>query len=60
MCMGVFSACMSGYHMHTECLRRPEEGVSTLELEIQVIVVTMWVLGTDPGSSGRAISALNL
>lgn len=32
------------------CLRRPESGVRSLELELQVVVsFQMWVLGTDSG-----------
>jgi hypothetical protein len=30
-----------------------------LELKLQKLWATMWVLGTKPGSSGRAASVLN-
>lgn len=36
-----------------ECPRRPEEGVSLLELELQAVVShTVWVLGTELRSLG--------
>jgi hypothetical protein len=41
------------------CPRRPEEGSDTLKLEVELVVSTMWVLGTEPGSSSRAASAPN-
>ena len=46
MCIGVFPACM---------------GVSDpLELELQIVAwASMWVLGIEHGSSGRAVCAFN-
>lgn len=37
-----------------------EKALNHWELGLQVAVSTMWVLGMDPGSSGRAIIALHL
>lgn len=34
------------------CLRRPEEGIDLLELELQEL--ELWVQGTEIGSSERA------
>lgn len=45
--MGVLSV----YHVHVECLQRPEEGMGSLELEL-------WVLGKVRGSSAGAACAL--
>lgn len=35
------------------CLRRPEEGTESPELESQTLCVTDWVLQTEPASSAR-------
>lgn len=43
-------ACMSP--------RWSEEALDILELESQIFMVHMWVLGTKPRSSARAASAL--
>ena len=43
------------YHVHAWYLRRPEEAVRSLELELEMIVTAMWVLGTQvpwTGSKG--------
>ena len=50
LCMMWFT-CMS--------LSRPEEGTESLELELQTVLRAMLVLGTEPGSSARAVSASN-
>lgn len=39
------------------CLRRPEEGIDLLELELQEL--ELWVQGTEIGSSERAGDALH-
>ena len=36
-----------------------EEGTIVLELEFQVVLASMWVLGIKPGFSGRAANALD-
>jgi hypothetical protein len=48
MCMRVLSVCLE-----------LEEIEDPLKLELLMVVTVMWVLGTKPGSSGRAASALN-
>lgn len=56
MCMCV---CLSA-DFNTTCLQVPVEPRRTsdpLELEFQAVVI--WVLGTEPGTSARAASALN-
>lgn len=46
--------CMSVYlhHMCAWCLSKPEEGVRSSELELQIVTV-MWVLETKPRSLAR-------
>ena len=38
--------------------RDQKRALDSLELELQMVVTTMWVLGTEPRSSTRAVSAL--
>lgn len=45
MCTGVLPVCLC-------------EGIGSPELELQLAVSCQWVLGIDPGSSGRAARAL--
>jgi hypothetical protein len=55
MCISVLPACMT-------CAARVwpiPMGLDLLELESPMIVTTVCVLGTEPGSSGRAASAAN-
>jgi hypothetical protein len=54
MCIGVLLACLSVHHVHVWCLWRPEEGVGFPRIPPELKVI-----GTEPGSSGRAASALN-
>lgn len=43
-----------------QCLRKPEEGVRSLELELQgVIRLLAWMLGTESRSAARAVCALS-
>jgi hypothetical protein len=44
--------------MHVMVPRRPEEGIGSPELELQVVVI-IWVQGMDLRSSGRAATALS-
>lgn len=44
--------CMSGTH---ECQKR---AVDSLDPEFQMVVSHMWILGIEPGVSGRAADAL--
>lgn len=57
--MGVLPACMSIYHMHAWHSQRPEESVRSLELELQMLLITMWKLAIELGSSGKVIIVLN-
>lgn len=50
--------------MHTTCMQVPEVSRRgrpfKMDLELQVAgSYTMWVLGTNPRSSARAVNALN-
>jgi len=41
------------------CSRRPEEGADPLELELEAAMSgPLWVLDSEFGSSGRAVSSL--
>lgn len=50
MCIGVlwYFACM--YVCHRQYLWKPEDGVGSLELEVLMVVDTIWVLGSDSRS----------
>jgi hypothetical protein len=50
MCVVVLLACMSMYHTQASCLR--SKGASELDLELQMVVKILWVLGIEPESSG--------
>lgn len=51
MCIGVLPLCVSAYRGQKRSLE--------LELELQMVVTTVRVLGTEPRPSARAINALN-
>jgi hypothetical protein len=38
ICMHVFAACMSLYHMHVMCPWKPEQGTRSLEVELQIVM----------------------
>lgn len=40
------------HHMHALCLRRSEEALNPMELELQIVVTTRCKLGMKPQSSG--------
>lgn len=42
----------------SRCPQRPEEGVRVPRVGQVVVSCLMWVLGTDPGSFGRAVVPL--
>ena len=46
--------CTEGGIAHTTCSQRLEEGVGSLELELQTVVTTFCVLVSEPWSSARA------
>lgn len=46
--------------MYTQCPQRTERALDLLELELQMLLTTMWVLGIEPRSSGKAVSAETL
>lgn len=53
-CMCVWVPCMCG-------AQQGQKRVSdTLGMELQMVVTTLWVLGSKLGSSGRAMSVLSL
>lgn len=57
--MGVLPTCLSLHHDRAWCSQRPEEGIGSLDLELQALVsYLMWVLGTKLWSFGRASSVL--
>lgn len=59
-CENVHLVMFGGLYITSmQCPWSPEEGVITLELELQMIVSTMYVLGIKIESSIRAASALN-
>lgn len=58
MCVSALSACISMHDMCAWYLQKPKV-LYSLKLELQ-IVVSHHVLGTEPISSGRATSVLNL
>lgn len=49
--MNILPAYMPAYAC---CPQQPEEGVRSLELELLMIVNSVWVLGFAPRASGRA------
>lgn len=51
---GCFGLCVC---LGTTCM--PVSHVRSLQLGLQKLGVTMWLLGTQPGSSARAITAFN-
>jgi hypothetical protein len=60
MSTGVLPAHLSTYHIDIRCLWKRKKKVSdSLELELGVIEVTMWVLEIELRSSARATSARN-
>lgn len=56
--LNVLPACMSTYHECVWYSRRPEEGISFPELEVQVVVTT-WVLGIEPSLLERQLVLLS-
>lgn len=40
MCLDIWPACMSMYHMCAKCPQRPEEGLNLLELGLRVCILT--------------------
>lgn len=54
VCVWMF--CLHVHHMSAWCLQRPEEDTGPLELELQMLVAALWVLGTESGLNCRAIS----
>jgi hypothetical protein len=52
-CVSVLSACMYVYHVQACCPQRSENW------SIGWSRAALWVLGIEPGPSGRAASALN-
>jgi hypothetical protein len=52
-CLG--TTCVSGTHRGQQRLLDPPPP----EMELQIVVSTMWLLGIEPRSSGRAASALS-
>lgn len=50
---------ISMYHMHVDAYRDQKRASETLELQLQAIVSTIYVLESELGSSARATSTLN-
>ena len=65
MCVGILPAFVHVYHVNVSCPWRPGEAIRSPETGIPVVVgyhdhVDCLVdLGTEPGSSARAIRTLN-
>lgn len=57
MCVSILLTCMYVQYVYTWCSRRPERDVRfSGDTEIRVVMITMWVLGTKPGASARAVA----
>ena len=56
--MDILPACMAVYHVHALCLWRPKENSGIPGT--WWVWAAMWVLGIEPGSSGRTVSTFNL
>lgn len=54
----VLSTYMWMYQLHAWCLQNSEEGLRSPEMELQMIVSSMWCLRTEPRSSAMATSIL--
>lgn len=56
LCMSVFPRSMSVHHMYAQYLQEPGERAGSLGSGVKSggELPTMWVLGTEPGSSARA------
>lgn len=52
----VLFACISASHVNIWCLRRLEEGIISLELELQMVMGSQEI---EPRSYSREVSALN-
>lgn len=57
--MDVLLICMPAYHMYAWYRGDQKRVLDSSKLELQVLVSTMWVLGLETRSSGRAVSSLN-
>lgn len=65
-CSAVACWCVRVFPLHlylcitwVQCLQKPEGGVRSSRMEVTGSWITMWVLRTDPRSSGRLAWALN-
>ena len=56
--MSVLFACMSRYYMCADTHRGQKGASDPLDLELPT-GTALWVLGIEPGSSGRTANALN-
>jgi hypothetical protein len=50
----------SVHHVHIWWPWKQKGTSDPLELELKIVISHMWVLGIEPGSSGRKASVLNL
>lgn len=48
MIRGVLQTSMSLYHLCALCLRRPEEGIGSPELELQMLGAALWCWKLNP------------
>lgn len=54
--LSILCTCLSVYYMCTWCPQGQKRASDSLGLELEMIVKTLWVLGTEPWSSrGRSI-----
>lgn len=51
--------CIYVYYMHSWCPRRLEGGLHSLELELQTLLASMWVLDSELMIPARAAHALH-
>ena len=60
MCMNVLPACTNAYNAHAETFRSQTMLLDPLEMDLYVAMSCLWVLGTEPRSSGRAPTLLTI
>ena len=54
MCMGILPAYLSVHHIYVWCPWRPEEGIGSLGMVLQIVVSQLEI---EPRSSGKAVNA---
>lgn len=58
MYINILPTCMTVYHVHAQFKQRPEEGSGPSGNGVKTLLwASMWLLGIEPKSSGRTVSA---